>query len=377
MNYLIRLIVLSFLLLPIAAAGNEEKVKIAVIFGDAAYTSSGIQEGLLAARLSVEELNRQGGILGKQVELIELDNKTTPLGSRFAAQKAVQTDVAAVLGPFSSSHALLAAAVLQESGIPMILSMSTNGEVTKIGDYIFRVCYTDPFQGEALAKFALDELKAKTAVVLNCTGEIYSIELAKIFIDRFTEKGGNILWQGRYLSEATDFKDLLEKIKTLRPDVVFLPGYDSSSGFIIKQARNMGISVTFFGGDAWSEKMYQYGGEAIEDSYYSSHWDIGSKSKISQEFVKQYINDYKKEEIIPFGLVRDALFLLAEAVKRADSRDRSLIRRELAATKNFHGVTGDITMDENGDPLKPIVIFRFENGTSVSVKTINPSNSTE
>lgn len=377
MKTLIRLIILLFLTSFVTASVAEEKVKIAAISSDADHISSGVPKDILAARLAVEEINRQGGILDKQVELIELNNKNTPLGSRLAAQKAIQADVTAVLGPFYSSHALQAADVLQKAGIPMILSMSTNQEVTRTGNYIFRVCFTDQFQGEALAKFAWNNLNSKTAVVLTCTEEIYSIELSKIFVDRFTEKGGNILWQGGYLNDATDFKGLLKKVKRLKPDIVFLPGYESASGFIIKQARNMGIHTTFLGGDAWSENMHQFAGEAIEGSYYSAHWDVGSQNKITREFVRRYNSDYTKEEIISFGLVRDTVFLLADATERSGSLDRSLIRDALAATKDFHGVTGDITMDENGDTLKPVIVLRFENGTSVSVQIINPADSKE
>jgi len=377
MNFIIRLIALACLFLPVTASGVEEKAKVAVIFGEGAYTSSGVKEDLLSARLAVEELNRQGGLLGKQVELIELDNKNIPLGSRLAAQKAVQAGVIAVLGPFSSSHALLAGEILQEAKIPMISSMSTNEKVTSTGDYIFRICFTDPFQGEVLAKFAVQDLKVKTAVVLTCTGEKYSIGLAQIFSNRFLEKGGKILWEGGYLLNSTDFKELLEKVKIIKPDLVFLPGYDNASGFIIKQARKIGISAMFLGGDAWSDRMYKYGGEAIEGSYHSGHWDINSSNKISQEFVKRYNRDYKGEEIVSLGLVHDAVFLLADAADRAKSLDTSLIRDALAATKDFHGITGDITMDKNRDPLKPVVIIKFENGGSVCVKTIYPQNLTD
>jgi branched-chain amino acid transport system substrate-binding protein len=372
MKLRIRLIALAILLLPIAATAADEKVKIAVIFGDAGYISTGIQRDLLSARLAVEQLNHQGGIMGRQVELIELDNKNTPLGSKSAAQLAVQAGVIGVLGPFSSSHSLLAAPVLQDSGIPMILARSTNPELTEVGDYIFRVCSTDSFQGEVLAKFAADDLKAKTAVVLTCTSEKYSIGLGQIFAERFKEKGRKVLWEGGYLHNSTDFKETLDKVKDLQPDLVFLPDYDNTSGFIIKQARKMGIAAVFIGPDAWSDSLYKYGGETVEGSYYSGDWYINSQSRISREFVKLYDRDYKGEEIISFGLMHDAVFLLADAVKRANSLEPALIRDAMANTKDFHGVTGDISIDRKRNPLKPVVIFKFEKGTSVYVKTIYP-----
>lgn len=372
MNRIILLIALVIVFLSITTGATEEKVKIAVIFGQAAYTSSGIKEDLLAARFAVEDLNRQGGLLGRQVELIELDNKNTPLGSRQAAKQAVEAGVIAVLGPFSSSHTLLAAPVLQEAKIPLISATSTNPAVTLVGDYIFRICFTDEIQGEFLSEFAVEELKAKTAVVITCEGEIYSIELGRIFSERFMMKGGKVLWKGGYLINSTDFKEILSKVKELQPDLVFLPGYDNTVGFIIKQARQMGTSAVFLGGDSWSDRFYQFGGDSVEGGYYSAHWDINSQNEISREFINRYKQDFKSSEIFSFGLIHDSVFFLADAVGRAKSLSPSLIRDALAATKDFHGITGDITMDKDRNPLKPVYILKFENGGSFCVKTYYP-----
>jgi branched-chain amino acid transport system substrate-binding protein len=373
MKFFIKSIALLILFLPIAAtSGNEQKVKVGLIFGETRYSSKGPMLDVLSARLAVEELNSQGGLLGRQVELVELDNKNTPLGSRAAAQKAVKEGVLAVIGPTASSHALLAAQVLQEAKIPMISYFSTNPEVTQTGDYIFRTCFTDRLQSEILAKFAIQDLRAKTAVVLTCSGEKYSIGLSKSFTEYFKRNGGVILWQGDYVNEATEFKELLEKVKVLKPDIIFLSGYDRASGFIIKEARNLGISVTFLGGDAWSNSLYQYGGKAIEGSYYTGHWSLSSETKISREFVNKYKGKYPDDEIVNFGIMHDAIFLLADAVNRARSLDRAQIRDALAHTKNFIGVTGNITMDKNRDPRKPVAIFKFENGSSIYIKTIYP-----
>jgi len=358
--------------MPLSESAALEKAKVGIIYGDPAYLTSGIPLDLLGARLAVEDLNLKGGLLGRQVELIEFDNGATPLGARLAAFKAAEADVIAAIGPTASSRALLAGAVLQKSKIPMICTLPTNPEVTFLGDYIFRVCFTDRFQGQALADFGLQDLKAKTAVVLTCSGEKYSIGLSGIFMDRFKARGGVILWEGDYLETATDFRKLLEKVLQYLPDIVFLPGFGNTSALIIKQSRDMGIDVTFLGGDTWSNRLYEYGGEAIEGCYYSGHWDIDSKSKISQEFVDRYKNEYRKEDLVSLGLSHDAVFLLADAVTRAGSLKPALIRDALATTTDFQGVTGTITMDKNGDPLKPIAIFRFEKGSSVLIKTVMP-----
>jgi len=352
--------------------GSDEKVKLGLIYGEASYSSKGPLLDLLGARLAVQELNSQGGLLGKQVELIELDNKNTPLGSKAAAQKAVQEGVIAVIGPSSSSHALIAGPIFQKAEIPMISYISTNPEVTLAGDYIFRICFTNTLQGEILAKFAVEDLKAKTCVVLTCSDEKYSIDMSSIFSRYFRDNGGTVLWDGNYLNESTEFKDLLEKVEKLKPDIIFLPGYDRASGFIIKQARKIGISSTFIGGDAWSDSLYQYGDKAVEGSYYTGHWNINSEEIKVQDYVKGYKNDYPDNEVVFFGLIHDAFFLLADAVKRAQSLERAKIREALANTIDFPGITGNITMDKNRDPVKPVAIFKFENGASTFIRAIFP-----
>ena len=316
MKLILRFIAAVFLLIPLSTNAALEKIKIGLIYGDSAYLTSGISLDLLGARLAVEDLNLKGGLLGRQVELIELNNGATPLGARLAARKAAEAGVIAVISPTTSSRALLAGAVLQKSKIPMIATVATNPEVTLLGDYIFRICFTDRFQGHALADFALQDLKAKTAVVLTCSGEKYSIGLSGIFMDRYKEGGGVTLWEGDYLDSSTDFRELLEKVLRYRPDVVFLPGYDKASGFIIKQCRDMGLGVTFLGGDTWSNRLYEYGGKAIEGSFYSGHWDIDSNNKISREFVARYKKECRNEELVYLGLSHDAIFLLADAVSR-------------------------------------------------------------
>jgi len=354
------------------ASGAQEKIPIGVIYGEAGRTTEGLSLELLGTRFAVEELNRNGGILGKQIDLVELDNNNWPFGSRLAAQKAVDAGVVALIGPTSSSHAMLAGAVLQDAKIPMITTFATNPEVTLLGDYIFRINFSDTLQGHALADFAIQDLGANTAVILTCADEKYSIGLSEIFRASYQENSGKVLWEGTYLKNYTDFQDLLEKATRYNPDIVFLPGYDQSSGFMIRQCRNLGKNVVFLGADAWSDSMYQYGGDTIEGSYFSGAWYLGSNNPITRDFVGRYKDRFQSSEIISLGLSHDAVYLLADAIRRAKSPAPSATRDALATTKNFQGVTGTITMDQNGDPLKPIPIYRFEKGTSVLVKTVAP-----
>jgi len=358
-----------------AQARATEAIKIAAIFaktGVAAKDNAPLFEGV---SLAVEEINRQGGLLGRQLEVIELDNSSNSIGSKQAALKAVELDVVAIIGAAWSSHSLAIAPVLQKRQIPMISPISTNPKVTLIGNFIFRVCFTDPFQGKVMAQFAYRDLKARTAIILTNVNSDFSIGLAEFFEKSFIQSGGKVLWEGEYKEKAIDFSTVLKKVRLLQPDVVFVPGYIKDSAFLIKQARTMEIGSIFLGGDGWSgDQMYKYGGKAIEGSYYSQHWHSKVPFPRSQQLQASYNSKYGKG-IIPGFLpsAYDAVMVLADAIRRTQSLDHEKIRDTLAATKNFQGATGTITFDENGDPVnKDAVILKFENGTSVFVKTIKP-----
>ena len=371
-----KLLLISLLIPGIfAQAGATETIKIAAIFsktGVAAKDNAPLLEGV---SLAVEEINRQSGLLGRQLEVIELDNSSNFIGSKQAALKAVELDVAAVIGAAYSSHSLAMAPVLQQRQIPMISPISTNPKVTLIGNFIFRVCFTDPFQGKVMAQFAYRDLKARTAIILTNVNSDYSIGLVEFFEKSFRQSGGKVLWEGEYKEKAIDFSTILKKVRLLQPDVVFVPGYIQDSAFIIKQARKMEIRSIFLGGDGWSgDQMYQYGGKAIEGSYYSQHWHSKVPFPRSQQLQANYYCKYGTKilpKTLPTGY--DAVMVLADAIRRAQSLKHKKIRDTLAATKNFQGATGTITFDENGDPVnKDAVILKFENRTSVYVKTIKP-----
>ncbi len=256
----------------------------------------------------------------------------------------------------------------------MISTISTNPQVTLIGDYIFRVCFIDPFQGGVMANFAINDLKASKAVVLINTGNKYSLGLARVFADKYLQLGGRILWEGKYLAKATDFSKILEKVKQLEPDVIFLPGQIRDSAFLIKQARKKGLQTPFLGGDGWDKRMYEYAGDTLDGNFYLDHWHREVNFKKSGLFIKAYQDRYGKQydfaPAIPLGY--DAVMVLAEAVSRANSQDPVLIRDALAATENFQGTTGTISLDHKGDPIKSAVILKFDKGSAIHVKAIDP-----
>ncbi len=361
-------LLLVFSSIPVEAAGT---VKVAAIFSKTGKAALSNAMALNGVRFAIEELNEQGGVLGHQIELIEFDNKSTALGSKLAAKKAVKAGVVTVFGASWSSHSLAMAPVFQAAQIPMISPVSTNPQVTLVGNYIFRICYTDPFQGKLMAGFAIKDLKAMTAGVLINASSKYSEGLADFFIQSYRSQGGKILFVDNYLDKTADFTPILEKIKSLQPEVLFHPGHTKVSAFVLKQARGIGIKTTFIGGDAWNDNMFKLAGSVIEGSYYSTHWHQDSTGAKNRQFVEKYRRLSRKfDPGSPLG--EDCVFLFADAVRRAGSFNPERIRDAISVTRNFQGVTGNISFDKNGDPIKSAVILMFENGSSVYVKTIDP-----
>lgn len=352
----------------------SETIKVAAIFaksGEAAISNAMVFNGI---QFAVAEINKKGGLLGKIVEIIEIDNQSTALGSKAAAEKAVEAGVQAVIGGSRSSHALAMAPVLQAAHIPMISPSATIPELTAIGDHIFRTCFTDDFQGKILAIFILRDLTAGTAVVLTNTGSKYSLGLAKVFSEQYRKAGGEILLEGEYLENVTDFEMLLKNVQVLNPKVVFLSGYFRDTGIIMKTAKALGLKLQFVGGDGWNEDLlYQYAGDAAEGSYACSSWSRSSTDVLNRWFVDTFEKTYGRITSFMVPLAYDSSTLLADAITRADSQDPVKIRDALAATRGLKGVTGDITFDENRNPLnKSAVILKYEKNATVYYKTFQP-----
>lgn len=368
---------ISLFMYSISIADTTEKIKIAVITaqtGDAVTSSN--TESLGTARKMIAEFNQQGGILGHQIELIALDNGSSPLGSKIAARKAIKANVHAVIGAIWSSHSLAAASLLQPAKIPMISPLSTNPRVTQTGDYIFRACFIDPFQGKVMAHFAYHDLQARNAVILTNINRDYSIGLSQFFKNTFTELGGKVLLHGEYQGKSIEFTKLLRDLKHLNPDIVYLPGGDTDSSLIIRQAKKMGIKTTYLGGDSWSIDIFKYGKNELEGSYQTTHWHEDTPIKESKTLLKKLYGDTANIQVnvndtIP--LTYDSIMLLKQAIIRAGSLDRQKIRDALAATQNYEGATGTISFDNNGDPVnKSAVILYLDSTTKHFKKNVSP-----
>jgi branched-chain amino acid transport system substrate-binding protein len=327
-----------------------------------------------ATRMAVDEINSAGGVLGKQLRLICEDNQSKAGEAANAARKLISRDrVVALLGEVASSRTLEVAPIAQEAKIPLISPASTNPKVTEVGDYVFRVCFTDRFQGRVLADFALKTIKAKKLAILSDLKSDYSKGLAECFKERFVAKGGQIVAEPSYSGGDKDFKAQLTAIKGTEPDAILVPGYYTDVGLIVMQAKQLGIKVPLFGGDGWeSPKLLSIGGAALEGHYFSTHYSMEVASPKIQSFVKHYQERYGEYPDALAALGYDSAYVLADAMKRAGTTESKALRDAIAATKDFETVTGKITIDAERNPQKPAVILTIKNGQFKLLETIQP-----
>ncbi len=359
-------------------SGDVIKVgEFASLTGKEATFGTSSHEGTV---LAVEEINAAGGVLGKKMELITEDNLSKAGESATVVNKLIDRDGAvAILGEVASSRSLEAAPICQQSKIPMISPSSTNPKVTETGDYIFRVCFIDPFQGTVMANFASKTLKAKKVAVFTDVKSDYSKGLAKYFKEGFTKSGGQISAELDFNGGDKDFKAQLTAIKAAAPDAVFVPGYYTDVALICIQAKQLGLNVPLFGGDGWeAEDLIKIGKEAVEGNFFSTHYHPEVSSPKSKQFVENYRKRFKNQDGSPkspdamAALGYDSAMILAEAMKRAGTTDGAKVRDALAAMKDFEGATGKTTINEKRDATKPAVILQVKDGAFKYVETISP-----
>jgi branched-chain amino acid transport system substrate-binding protein len=328
--------------------------------GEAAFGSSTVQ----GVRIAAEEINAAGGVLGRKIRLVVEDDQGRAEEAATAVTKLITSDgVVALIGENSSNQSLAAAPIAQANGIPMISPSSTNPAVTEKGEYIFRVCFTDPKQGKALATFVRDNLKLDRAAILQDQKNDYSVGLAGVFQKEFEAAGGKIVGKQSYTGGDTEFRPQLTAIRSSKPQVLFIPGFYTDVGQIANQARDLGLDVPLVGGDGWdSPVVIQIGGKAIEGSYFSDHYFVGDTRPVVQKFVNEYQKRHGKKPEATAALGYDALHIWANAVNRANSLDRKAVRDQIAATKDYVGVSGTISMGADRNPIKPVAMIKIENG---------------
>jgi branched-chain amino acid transport system substrate-binding protein len=332
-------------------------------------TDNGIQ-------LAVDEINEAGGVKGKKIRVITYDDKGDNRETGSAVSRLVTSDhVVAVLGEVATGRSLVGAPICQDNGIPMITPSSTNPGVTEVGDMIFRVCFIDPFQAWACAKFAYehDKVKAKKAAIFTDQASPYSVGLRDEFEKSFTGFGGTIVAKESYQQGDPDFSAQLTAIRAAAPDVIFIPGYYTDVGNIALQARKLGITVPLLGGDGWdSSKLAGIAGKAIEGCFYSNHYSHQDPNPRVQDFIRKYKDDYKETPDGLAALGYDAARILADAIGRSSSLAGTDIAAELAKTKDFDGVTGKISIDNDRNAVKAAVIIEMKDGQPTLVTTIQP-----
>jgi branched-chain amino acid transport system substrate-binding protein len=324
-------------------------------------------------QLALAEINAAGGVLGQPLRIITKDNQSKPGETSTAVRELISRNkVVALIGEVASGRSLEAAPIAQRSGIPMISPASTNEKVTETGDHIFRVCFIDPFQGTVCAKFSRKLGFTKAGIITDVSKD-YSLGLAKSFKQEFTANGGVITGEQSYSGGDKDFSAQLTAIKADNPQVIFLPAYYTEAPLIIRQARQLGITVPFIGGDGWdSPELVGVGGSSVEGCYFSNHFSDQSKDPRVVAFVDAYRKKYNGEPDAMVALGYDSVYLLADAMKRAGTTDPAKVNAAIAATRDFPGVTGKITLDAHRNPTKSAVMLQVKNGKFAYVETIAP-----
>jgi branched-chain amino acid transport system substrate-binding protein len=324
--------------------------------------------------MAADEINKAGGINGRQIEILSEDDEGRPEKAATVATKLIDQDkVIALLGEVASGNSLAAAPKAQAGKVPMISPSSTNPAVTQVGDYIFRVCFIDPFQGEVMAKFAANTLHAKKAAIMEDFNSPYSRGLTEFFESSFKKLGGQVITKQSYTQGDRDYKGQLTSIRSANPDVIYVPGYYGEVGVIAKQAKQLGINLPLLGGDGWdAPQLFELGGEALNGDYISNHYSVEDPSPAIQKFVGDFNSRYKIKPDALAALGYDAMRVLADAIKRAGSTNGLKLRDAIAATKDFAGVTGVITINGERNAVKSAVVLKIQDGKFVYQETIKP-----
>tara|TARA_R110000868_G_scaffold154736_2_gene380963 strand:+ start:23565 stop:24695 length:1131 start_codon:yes stop_codon:yes gene_type:complete len=358
-----------------AAQKSENEITIGAVFAMTGPIASYGQESVNGIKMALEEVNLTP-INGKTIKVIVEDNKGEPVESANAVRKLIDINkVDLVLGSVASSNTLASAPIAQAAKVPLLTPASTNEKVTMTGDFIFRTCFTDNFQGVVMAKFAFTTLAKRKAAIIVDNSSDYSKGLQKVFKEEFNSLGGAVIQDNfTYTQKDTDFRSLLTKVKRADPDVIFLPGYYSEVGLILKQARSMGMEMPILGGDGWdSPKLQELAGpQGIKGNYISSHFSPDDADPRVQKFVKDYMARYNEKPGAMAALGYDAILVIADAIKRAGSSESSALQKALANTVGFEGVTGAITIDANRNAQKSAVVLETTATGNIFKQKVNP-----
>ena len=337
------------------------------------------QSSKQAMELAVSEANKSGGIevAGARLPLraVYEDDEGQSEKAANACQKLISRDkVVAIVGAVASKNSLAIAPICEEARVPMISPASTNEKVTEAGDFVFRACFVDPFQGMVMAKYAAVTLKAKKAAVLYDNGNDYNKGLADVFQKKFTEYGGTIVDREAFTDEANtvDFKAQLTNIKAAAPDFLYCPNYYTADAMIMKQSKEIGLNVITGGGDGWdSPELVKIGGASVEGCVFSNHFSKDDTAAAVRNFVNKYKETFGAEPDALASLAYDAAVILLSAIQTVHSVDPDAVK-EAIRTISVAGVSGTITFDENRNPIKSAVILKIKDGRQTFIERVGP-----
>ncbi len=360
-----------------ASSSNANVIKIGVNYelsGDVAtYGQSSVQ----GIELAIEQINKAGGVNGKQIEIVKYDNKSEPSeGTTLATKLMTKDKVVTVLGPATSGSFKATIPVANKNKIPVISGSATADDVTVdasgVKEYAFRICFNDSYQGTAMANYALTNLSKKKAVIIKDNSSDYGKGLAENFKKTFEAAGGTIVAEEAYVAKDTDFSAILTKIKGMDFDVIFIPGYYNEAGLIIKQARGLGIDVPVLGADGFDSPtlLELAGASALNNVYFSNHYSSLDKDPLVVKFIEDFKAKYNKEPDAFNALGYDLAKFAVDGIARSEKLDGESIKNTLAATKDFAGVTGSFSVDENHNPVKAIVVIGLKDGVQSSSEKV-------
>lgn len=357
-------LLLLALSLVLPSSSQTTKIKIGAFLSLTGSTAAYGTSAANAIKLATDEVNRNGGIDGKIIELVIEDDHSNAEEVRPIVDNLIREDkVDALIAEPVSTRAMAAAPLAQHYGVVMISSASVKPELTMEGDYIFRACFISSAEGEAIAKFAINKLKAKTAAIILDSRNDYAVTLGSYFIASFMRLGGQVVDQQKYNAADTDLTAQMSAITKSKPDVIFAPGFYTTAPLIARSVKQSGFKGVLIGSDGWdSPRLLEGGSGPFEGVYFANHFWIGSQDPLVRKFVSNYRAKYGVEPDAGAATAYDAARMLFDAFSRAQSTEKSAVRDALAQTKNFRGVTGKITLDENRNGQVPVYMLRIEKG---------------
>ena len=359
------------------SGSDTDKIKIGSMFEKTGEVSAYGTAEANAVNLAVKEINENGGILDKEIDLIEYDTKSDNTEAASVATKlATQDEVAVIVGPATTGAVKASTPAVTRAGVSLVTPSGTDDSLTldengNVQPNIFRTSFQDSFQGIALAEFATNELDAEKAVIIGDSSSDYALGLTKAFKGVFE---GEIVAEENFTADDTDFNAILTRIKDLDFEFIYLPGYYNQAGLIIKQAREMGITQPILGADGFGNQalLELAGVDNVDNVYYSAHYSPNSDDSQVTDFIAAYKEEYDVEPDMFAALAYDTVYLVAQAIEESGETSTEAITKALEDIAEFDGVTGTFSFDEDHNPVKSTLVIELQDGVEVGNTEVTP-----